>query len=172
VSCAFHPLQCCTISWKRVTCPFTEQVGVVATLLTLFWTCLVQMLVGLSPVLTTAARIVIFLSLQLNGGLCLTTSDEWLNPNPCLLNLVTKFLFHALCFTRFCCNPPCHFTPLLNFAFCRCRFSAAKRLYFSVTCHQLAYRWFGSLTNFEAGTEVWRGDWSPANSSIIKVFLV
>jgi hypothetical protein len=109
VSCAFHPLQCCTISWKRVTCPFTEQVRVVATLLTLFWTYLVQMLLGLSPVLTTAARIVICLSLQLNGGLCLTTSDEWLNPNPCLLNLVTKFLFHALCFTRFCCNPPLSF---------------------------------------------------------------
>ena len=31
-----HPLQCCTISWKRVTCLFTEQFGVVATLLTLF----------------------------------------------------------------------------------------------------------------------------------------
>ena len=110
----FHPLQCCTISWKRVTCRFTEQVGVVATLLTLFWTYLVQMLVALSPVLTTAVRIVTILSLQLNGGLCLTTSDEWLHRNPCLINLVTEFLFHALCFTRFCCNPSCQFAPLLN----------------------------------------------------------
>ena len=114
LSYAFHPLHCCTISWKRVTCHFTEQVGVVTTLLALFWTYLVQMLVGLPPVLRTAAPfVVIFLSLQLNGGLCLTTSDEWLHRNPSLINLVTEFLFYALCFTRFCCNASCQFTPLL-----------------------------------------------------------
>jgi len=96
LSCAPHPLQCCTISLKRVTCPFTEQVGVVATLLTLFWTYLVQMLVGLPADLTTAAAIVVILSLQLNGGPCLTTSDEWLYRNPSLINLVTEFMFHAL----------------------------------------------------------------------------